>query len=81
MKAFQAYAKGCRTTSAASPRAAAEAFFVAFPDKRKCNVIEGKTDGHFFTVTYGRTSEGEWPQSYKDITKKSAANLPHEVAA
>ena len=81
MKEFQAYAKG-NTVTAPTPRAAALAFFERFPDKRKCNIIEGKTDGHFFTVTYGRASEGQWPQSFKDVTKKTATALPAgEVAA
>jgi len=75
MKEFQAYGNAGRVTKS-SPRQAALAYFEQFPSSRKCNVVEGKTDGHFFTVTYGRTSNGEWPQSYKDVTKKTANNLP-----
>lgn len=78
MKAFQAYSKHGRTT-AASPREAAQQFFMAHPAARKCSVIEGKTDGAFFTVTYGRASTGDWPQSWKNVTKKSAADLPGEA--
>lgn len=75
MKAFQAHGTaGSRT--AETPRAAAQAYFDSFPSSRKCNVVEGETDGNFFTVRYGRKSEGDWPQSFRDVTKKSAADLP-----
>lgn len=75
MKAYQAYASNC-TATAETPRAAAIKFFADFPNKRKCNITEGETDGRFFTVRYGRKSEGDWPQSWKDITKKTANTLP-----
>lgn len=75
MKAYQAHAKGT-TATAETPRAAAEKFFKNFPDRRKCNVIEGETDGVFFTIKYGRKSAGEWPQSWTDITKKTVETLP-----
>ena len=75
MKAYQAYANGSRITREA-PRAAALAFFEAFPNKRKCDVVEGEADGHFFTVAYGRVSEGKWPASWKGITKKTLMELP-----
>lgn len=54
---------------------AAIAYFEAYPKSRKCSVIEGSFDGHFFTVRYGRASLGQWPQSYKDVTKANAATL------
>lgn len=74
-EAYQAYSKhGTRT--AETPRAAALAFFEAFPSARKCNVIQGELDGHFFTVKYGRASAGTWPASFKDVTKKTASKLP-----
>jgi len=72
MKAFRASAAGCGIT-APTPRAAAELFFVSFPNKRKCDVIEGEIDGAFFTVKYNKDA---WPRSWKDITKKGAAALP-----
>lgn len=75
MKEFQAYGNAGKVT-AATPRAAAEAYFARFPSSRKCNVIEGETDGQFFTVRYGRASTGDWPQSFKDVTKKSTSELP-----
>ena len=75
MKAFKAYAKEGHVT-ADSPKAAAILFFATYPSKRKCNVIEGEYDGLFFTVRYGRASAGEWPQSFKDVTKKAAELLP-----
>jgi hypothetical protein len=74
-KAFQAHASGC-TVTASSARKAAQAFFEKFPNKRKCSIIEGTIDGLFFTVVYGRQSEGQWPQSFKDVTKKTMGELP-----
>lgn len=71
MKQYQASAKGDRKT-ADSPREAAKQFFSSFPSRRKCNIIEGKVDGHFFVVTYG----DPWPASWKDVTKKTIETLP-----
>lgn len=79
MKAFQAYAGGSSVTRE-TPKQAAMAFFEQNPGKRKCNVVEGTVDGRFFTVKYGRASMGEWPQSFKDVTKKMAATLPDTPA-
>lgn len=76
MKAYQAYGPAGRVT-APTPQMAALEYFAKFPTARKCNVIEGKTDGAFFTIRYGRASTGEWPQSWHDVTKKTAAHLPH----
>lgn len=76
MKAFQAYSTGGFKATAETARKAADKFFADFPTKRKCNVIEGKVDGHFFTVTYGQRSKGEWPMSFKDVTKKTVSTLP-----
>ena len=73
-KAFQAYAAGLNCT-APTAREAAEKFFERYPTKRKCNVIEGNTEGDFFVVTYGRRSDGNWPKSYRDVTKKTASTL------
>jgi hypothetical protein len=74
-KAFQAYANGC-TVTASSARKAAQKFFETFKGKRKCNVTEGTVDGPFFTVVYGRASDGEWPQRFTDVTKKTIETLP-----
>ena len=79
MRAYQAHAQGASAT-AATPRAAALAFFERFPARRKCSVIEGKAEGRFFSVTYGRPSLGQWPASWKDVTRKTAAELPDEAA-
>ena len=76
MKAFQAYATGCTVVSTESPKAAAIEFFSKNPTKRKCNVTQGALEGHFFVVKYGRVSEGEWPQSFKDVTRKTMMALP-----
>ena len=73
--AYQAYSKHGRRTES-TPRAAALAFFAAFPNARKCDVVQGKTDGQFFTITYGRASHGEWPDQWKEVTKKTAPTLP-----
>lgn len=59
--------------TAATPRAAALAFFDRFPRARKCRVIEGVSDGHFFTVAY---NPGKWPTSWKDVTRTTAVSLP-----
>ena len=75
MSAYQAYGKAGRVTRD-TPRAAALAYFDSFPSSRKCNVVQGKKDGEFFTVTYGLASDGQWPTSYKDVTKKTAGDLP-----
>ena len=40
------------------------------------DVIEGEADGHFFTVAYGRASEGKWPKSWKNVTRKTISDLP-----
>ena len=44
-------------------------------------MIEGELDDHSFTVSYGRKSEGKWPASWKDVTKKAVADLPDEVSS
>jgi hypothetical protein len=78
-KTFQAYAKGKTSTYGASPREAAEKFFIANPTARKCDVLEGETEYTsgvpFFVVKYGNSHTGEWPQSFKDVTKKTAGTL------
>lgn len=74
VKAFQAYGNAGKVTRATAKEAAV-AYFETFPKSRKCDVTEGTVDGNFFTVRYGRASEGDWPQSFKDVTKKQAATL------
>ena len=70
--AFQAYASGdCCTRETA--REAATEFFAQFPNRRKCNLIEGKIAGAFFEVVYDPKA---WPKSYKDVTKKMIPTLP-----
>lgn len=72
---FRAYASdGCAVTKETAYEAATE-FFKTFPTKRKCNVIEGKVEGTFFIVKYGKSSTGDGPKSYKDVTKKTAEQL------
>jgi hypothetical protein len=79
MKAYRASSKGNFAATRATPRAAALAFFAAFPGKRKCNVIQGTVDGPMFTVVYGRASLGQWPDSWRDVTPKTVNTLPDEV--
>lgn len=74
MKHYQASAKG-DTVTATTPKGAAQLFFQRFPNRRKCNVIEGVVDGPFFTVVYDRDN---WPLSFKDVTKKTMTDLPDE---
>lgn len=76
MKAYQAYGSGGAKVIKPTPREAAMAFFEQNPGKRKCDVVQGELDGHFFTVRYGRASQGDWPASWKDVTKKTAVDLP-----
>lgn len=75
MRAYQAYGNAGRVTGN-TPREAASLYFERFPSSRKCNIDQGEQDGVFFTVTYGRASLGEWPASYKDVTKKTIGSLP-----
>ena len=76
-KEFQAYGNAGRINKPTAKQAAL-AYFQAFPKSRKCNVVEGKVEGNFFVVTYGRTSTGDWPQSFKGVTKTTAQDLPDE---
>lgn len=76
---YQAHAKNYGNVTRNTPRQAAQDFFDKHPKARKCNVTEGVEDGIFFTVTYGRASEGQWPQSWKDVTKKTVDMLPTEA--
>ena len=76
MKAFRASAAGGSCVTADTPRQAALALFDKHPEKRKCDVIEGEADEHFFTVAYGRASEGKWPKSWKNVTRKTISDLP-----
>jgi hypothetical protein len=81
VKAFQAHAKGA-TVVAMTARAAARKFFERFPNRRKCSVIEGTVDGPFFSVRYGRVNNvGEWPQSWRDVTKAQVETLPDVAIA
>lgn len=73
-QAFQAYGNAGRVTKPTA-REAAAAYFEQWPTSRKCNVVQGETDGAFFTVSYGRASEGKWPTTHKDVTKKTAATI------
>ncbi len=83
MKVFRAYAKNRTSHVADTPRKAAQGFFDANPGARKCDVTEGKiekTDGvEFFVTVYGRVSEGNWPQSFKEVTKKTLGALPDGI--
>lgn len=73
MKAYRATGtKGGMT--AETPKKAALKYFEAFPTSRKCDIVSGEINGAFFTVTYGRGDN--WPTHYRDITKKSANDLP-----
>lgn len=76
--AFRASSKHGGVT-ASTPREAAQLHFEKFPQSRKCDVIQGTVDGHFFTVAYGRASLGQWPTSWKDVTKKNIDSLPNSI--
>lgn len=76
VRAFRAYAKNHSSKVAGTPKQAAEEFFAANPRARKCDVTEGQIEmtagREFFVTAYGREN---WPQSFKDVTKKTAASL------
>lgn len=72
MKSYQAYASGAKSVTRNTPQEAAVAFFEENPKKRKCDIIEGVHGDGFFTVAYGQRSKGEWPKSWKNVTKKDA---------
>ena len=72
--AFRAYASGdCCTCETA--REAATEFFKQFPNRRKCNVTEGKIDGNFFVVAMSSDPKVRG-RSFKDVTKKMVDTLP-----
>lgn len=73
--AYQAYGKAGQVT-ADTPRAAAVAYFDRFPSSRKCNVMAGTVDGPFFTVTVRLGATNGAPQSWRDVTKRGALELP-----
>jgi hypothetical protein len=82
IRAFHAYGKGgYASVTRDTPRAAAEAFFMANPQARKCSVTEGFEDGAFFNVVYGNCvypgeTEARWPRRWKDVTKRTLDLLP-----
>ena len=57
-------------------RAAAQAYFERYPNSRKCSVFSGWLDGEFFIMRFGKISEGDWPTTYRDVTKKTVNDLP-----
>ena len=79
MKAFHASARDKNRNigiTRDTARTAALAFFAAFPGKRKCNVSEGTSDGQFFTLTLYLRAGAPTPRSWKDVTPKTAKDLP-----
>jgi len=75
-KQFKAFGVGNSSGVACNtPKEAAISFFERNPSKRKCNIYEGMDDGHFFSVSFGRKSTGEWPWTKKDVTKKDVPAL------
>lgn len=76
MKAYQAWANNGSRITDSTPKGAAQRFFAAYPEKRKCNISEGESNGGLFTVTYNLRN-GERPRSWQDVTKKMVESL-HE---
>ena len=72
--AYQASATGGFKMTADTPRQAAVNFFIAFPKKRKCSVIQGELDGGFFVIRFNLC--GKRPASWHDVTKHTAPTLP-----
>ena len=75
---FRAYAKGAVNAYGKTPGEAAALFFESNPSKRKCNIIEGTRGNGFFTVRYGLSSKGEWPQSYRGVTRAEIVSFSHD---
>lgn len=75
-KAYRATGVDNRGVTGSTPREAARKFFEANPTKRKCNITEGMTDGHFFQVAFSLRADGRKPERWKDVTKKTAETLP-----
>lgn len=78
MKAYKAYGAQGDCASKSTPKAAAEAYFEKYPSSRKCDVVEGTTDGVCFTLACHIARPDKRPQSWKGVTKKSASQLPVE---
>ena len=81
MKAFQAHASGGFSVTRPTARQAAVAFFEQFPNKRKCDVIAGTTDGRFFTIQVQLCKRSGGPKRWTDVTQKTAHDLPNDVEA
>ena len=77
MRAYQAWAGDIRVTDK-SPQGAAQRFFAAYPNKRKCSIAEGTSNGSVFTVNYNLYRGAEVP-FWPDVTKKMVADLPGEA--
>jgi hypothetical protein len=75
-RAYQASATGHGRATRATPFEAAAAFFAANPKARKCNVHEGEDNGAFFVLRFTLTRKDTWPASWRDVTRKAAADLP-----
>jgi hypothetical protein len=66
-----------RAASRPSPKAAALAFFEAYPTARKCNVSEWLCDGSgFVSRRFDLTGTKPRPRDFDDVTAKAAATLP-----
>lgn len=71
MKAYRACAGKHTCAYGETPAGAALEFFRINPRARKCDIIQGERADGFFTVSYGRASVGEWPDSYRDVTRQT----------
>lgn len=79
--AYRAYsAQGCCMSGyAATPRKAANAFFLVNPTARKASVVEGRlqSDGRFaFVVIHRKESGLRWPDFWRNVSKHTTGNLP-----
>ncbi|TJW14414.1 MAG: hypothetical protein E5W82_10585 [Mesorhizobium sp.] len=72
---YQAYGKGSQITRD-TPRAAALAYFEQEPNRRKCDVTAGRSEGGFFTRIYS-LRHGTGPTNWSDVTPKTALELPN----
>ena len=68
---FRAYANNYASTIGSTPAEAAALFFEKNVKARKCDIVAGVHADGFFTVSYGRKSKGEWPESYNGVTRST----------
>ena len=78
IKQFRALGADDAMAFAGTPIDAAKAFFAQYPKKRKCDIIEGVREGIFFTVAWGATRKGNYPNRWVGITPKTIDTIKYQ---